>query len=82
VPVGEGIFAVACTVARLGNRAIGDTDLSPLLASADFLMFKKILIANRGKIAPTRHAGLDPASTFFLHRSKRRWIPGQARDDD
>lgn len=26
-----------------------------------------------------RHAGLDPASTFF--RSKGRWTPGQARGD-
>ena len=28
-----------------------------------------------------RHAGLDPASTFFSNRGKRRWTPDQVRGD-
>ncbi|MEA2998849.1 MAG: hypothetical protein QOK17_682 [Sphingomonadales bacterium] len=29
-----------------------------------------------------RHAGLDPASTFFSPPPRDRWIPGQARNDE
>jgi hypothetical protein len=45
-------------------------------------MFKKIPIANRGEIAPLRHAGLDPApALFFFQRRKGRRVPAQGRDD-
>jgi len=29
-----------------------------------------------------RHAGLDPASTFFLHRIEKKVDPDQVRGDD
>jgi len=32
--------------------------------------------------ALARHAGLDPASTFFTPTVKERWTPDQARGDE
>ena len=40
------------------------------------------LDALRDFYSSNRHAGLDPASTFASAASERRWIPGQARDDE
>src|ERR1044071_8403295 len=34
------------------------------------------------RFTPTRHPGLEPGSTFLKDGEEKRWIPGQARDDD
>jgi hypothetical protein len=49
------------------------------LVAADLLLG----LGLRERLQETRHAGLDPASTFLLRMAdKRRWTPDQVRGDE